>query len=365
MSVPDAASRAGALALALGIAAFVAGHGIAQDAPPVPVGVTEIVVREVRAGVTVPGTVESPQVSLVAAETAGRIRTVHGREGMAVRAGAPLVSLDTARIELRLRAARAELDEARARLDLAERNLVRARELFADDILPRSGLDDAESETTAWTGRVERLDAEIARTELDLDRAVIRAPFGGVVVEERVESGEWVDVGDPCVEIQSTGSFDVRAPLPERHFAAVERGGRATVTFEALPGASFSGTVVATVPRAASGTRTFPVKVRVEDPDGRLAAGMLARVELEVGEPRTATLVPKDALVTDGRGSAVWVVGADDVASLATVRTGDGHGAWVEVLAGLSPGDRVVTRGNERLRPGLTVRATAQEYPLP
>jgi RND family efflux transporter MFP subunit len=362
--IPHRSRAQRGLAPLVAYAALAAGAAAAQG-QPVPVGVTEVVVHQVRPTVTVPGTVESPRISLVAAETAGRVATVHAREGTRVRAGAPLISLDAEAIELRLRAARAELFEARARLDLAERNLVRARRLFDDAILPRSGLDDAESERTAWAGRVERLDADIAWAELDLARAVVRAPFAGVVIRELAEAGEWVAVGDPCVEIQSTDAYDVRVPLPERHFAAIDRDALARVDLESLPDESFAGTIVAAVPRATEGTRTFPVKVRIADPSGRIAAGMLARVEIAVGASRAATLVPKDALVTDAGRPAAWVVGADGIATLVVIETGPGHGPWLEVVAGLAAGDRVVTRGNERLRPGQAVQPTVREYPLP
>jgi len=337
----------------------------AQGEAPTPVEITRAVAHAVRAVVRVPGTVESPRVSVVAAETAGQVAVVLAREGDVVSEGAGLAGVRTDELDIWLRGARAQLAEARARLDLATRNLDRARDLFASTVIARADLDDAVSEQLAWANRVDGLEADIARVELNLRRAVVRAPFAGVVVREHAEVGEWLDVGDPVAEVQATGTLDVRVPVPERYFAALDRDAGARVTFESIPGLVADGRIEAVVPRAEPQSRAFPLKVRIRRPDPRIAVGMLAEVELRAGEPSTAVLVPKDAVVSSGSGAQVWRVGDDGTVAPIAVRTGAGHGAWVEILEGVPPGARVVVRGNERLRVGQGVRPTEREYALP
>ena len=132
----------------------------------------------------------------------------------------------------------------------------------------------------------------------------------------------------------------------------------------ALDGAMFSAiadagetvaadrSVRAVVPRADPRSRTFPVKVVIPNPGGDIGVGMLATVRLPVGEATSAVMVPKDALVDGVQGSSVYVIGGDDTVRPVSVTTGGSQGAWIAVSGGVSPGDRVVTRGNERLRPG-------------
>ncbi len=365
--VPPSRRIVPVVALVSMLALWPGGHrgARAQSGTPAPVGVTAAIERSLGRAIRVPGSVESPRTSLVAAEVAGRVERVHAREGDVVPAGATLVSLRTTVFDIRLRAARAGLAEAEARLDLAARNLERADDLFASTVISRSALDDARSEHAAWRSRVENYEAQIAQAELDLERSVVRAPFAGVVVAEHAEVGEWIPVGAPCAELQASGALDVRVPVPERYFAILDRNATATVRFDSIPGLELDGAIQAVVPRADARARAFPVKVRIPAPDRRVAAGMLAEVEFRAAEDASMILVPKDALVTSSGRPAVWIVGSDGTVSSSPVRAGGGHGAWVEILEGVEAGQRVVSVGNERLRPGQAVREAPREYPLP
>ena len=121
----------------------------------------------------------------------------------------------------------------------------------------------------------------------------------------------------------------------------------------------------AVIPRADERARTFPVKVRIPNEDRRIGVGMLATVRLPVGEASEGVLVPKDALVDGPRGRLIYVIAADDTVRSVPVQTGGAQGVWIAVEGDVAPGDRVVTRGNERLRSGAQVRGEAQEYPEP
>jgi RND family efflux transporter MFP subunit len=324
-------------------------------------------VREhtVRRTVELPGTVEARTSSLVASEVDGLVDGLRAREGQAVGKGQVLVHLRTADLELRLQAAEAGRREAQARLEQADADLERNQDLFDQGILSASQFGASRSERDAWQGRADQLSAEIARLKLDLERSSVQAPFAGVVVAERCEVGEWVGRGDPVVELASLQDLEVRVDVPERYFSQLERGAEATVRFEALAGREVTGTVEAIIPQANPQARTFPLKVRITNPEGRIGAGMLARVALPAGEAYPALVVPKDAVVTRGRDRLVFRLKDDDTVEMVAVQTGAGVGSWVEVREGLARGARVVTRGNERLQPGQAVVGEAGEHPLP
>jgi RND family efflux transporter MFP subunit len=126
-----------------------------------------------------------------------------------------------------------------------------------------------------------------------------------------------------------------------------------------------TGKLNAIIPRANPQARTFPIKVRISNRDGRIGVGMLAQVAFPVGASYPATVVPKDAVIIRGQERMVYRLTEDDTVEPVPVETGAGVGSWVEIQSGLKPGARVVTRGNERLMPGQSVVGEAGEYDLP
>lgn len=357
--------RAGGVGLLAALLTFAAPPARAQSQRASPVRYTEAREQSVRRAIVLPGSVESRVESVVAAEVAAVVVELAAREGDTVEKGAPLVRLRTTTFEIRLQAAEAQHKEAEARMKLAERNLERARELFASKVISQQQLDDAISEFTAWQGRVEQLQATITGIQLDLARCTIRAPFAGVVVRERTEVGEWVGEGDPVMEMVSLNELEVRVEVPEGYFRLLRLGRRATATFESLPGVEVAGTVSALIPRADPQARTFPVKVRIPNREGRIGVGMLAQISFAGGDAYRATLIPKDAVIRRGAQQFVYLLNGDNTVSMVNIETGAGAGAWVAVEGGIRPGQKVVTRGNERLQPGQRVEGQPLEYPLP
>jgi len=333
--------------------------------PASPVGYTEVRDYSVRRSVQLPGTVESRTRSLVASELGGLVMEFLAREGDTVGKGQPLARLRTANLELQHRAAEAQLKEALARLKLAERNRDRAGELFEAKLISRQQYDDAFYEYNAWQGRVESLTAEIARIADDIERCTIRAPFAGAVTAEYTQVGQWLGAGDRVVELLSLDELEVRVEVPEQYFRNLNPGARAAVTFESLPGYTATGQISAIVPRADPAARTFPLKVRISNKEGRIGVGMLAQVVFPAGDSYRATVVPKDAVVRRGPQEIVYLINGDNTVRLVEVKTGEGVGSWVEVRGEVRAGEKVVTRGNERLFPGQPVQGERAEYKLP
>jgi RND family efflux transporter MFP subunit len=348
-------------------AALVAGAAAGQppEMPPSPVRYVMALNHDVRPTISLTGSVDSRRSSLVATEVAGVVARLEAREGDRVGRGEPLAGLRSEEIRLRLEAARGQLQEAEARLRLAEAQLARSRGLFDEQIVSQENLDDAVSEAEAWQGRVIQLRAEVARLEIDLRRTTVRAPFAGVVVREHAAEGEWLGIGDPVAEMVDLDDLEVTVEVPESYYAGLARGGTARVVFSSLGGYEIEGAIRAVVPRANPQARTFPVKVALDNAERRIGAGMLARVDLPVGEPQPAVLVPKDAVTAQGREDVVYVVDEGDTVRPVSVKRGAAVGAWVAVEGGVAAGERVVTRGNERLFPGQKVVPEAMEYERP
>jgi RND family efflux transporter MFP subunit len=333
----------------------VAVAGAQEEPPPALVVTSSVTAESLAESIELPGTVRPVRDSLVASEVDGRVASREVDGGERVRRGEVLARLDTTRLENDRDIARADKAEAEAQLALARRQEARAVELHRDSVLSDRDLDEAVSRREALEARIASLAARIANIEGDISRATIRAPFGGLVTEVHCEMGEWVAQGDPVVRLSSLETLEIVVEVPERYFPALSTGQATPATVDALPEVRLDGRIHALVPRADAEARAFPVIVRAPNPRGRVGAGMLARVRLDLGSGRTALLVPKDAIVRQAQQEMVFLVEGDQVRAV-TVRTGRAVGSRVEVTGDLQAGQSVVVKGNERLMPGQKVR---------
>jgi RND family efflux transporter MFP subunit len=337
----------------------------AQEGPPDPVEFTESQVVTVGAKLELPGSVEPLRKAQVSTPVAGLVTELHAREGDLLEAGQLLAHLDVSTAEARRITLQAQLTESEARLRSATAKLKRANELFEAQVIAREQLDDSLYERDALQARSESLRASIAEIDLSISQSVIHAPFSGVVTRKLTEVGQWVKEGDPVLEILSLDELEVAVQVPEIHIRKVRLGQSARVRLEAYPKMALDGKVSVVVPEADPDARTFPVKISVSSMSGKVRAGMLATVSLAPAVPRRAVMVPKDALVDRGSSWVVFALIADNKVDARSVRRGQGIGEWVEVSGDLGPGERVITRGNERLQSGQAVKARPREYETP
>ena len=328
--------------------------GAQEEAPPALVVTAPVTSGPVSEEITLVGTAGPLIDSLIASEIDGRVVQRLAENGDAVRKGETLVRLDRARLERDLEVAAGERVEVRARLEQARRQEARAHDLHESDVLADRFLDEAMADRRALDGRLDQVQARIASIKDDLIRSAIKAPFDGIVTELHTEVGEWLRRGDPVVRLADFDTIEISLDVPERYYPHVSAGDTAPATLDALPDLILDGSVFAVVPRAGSAARTFPVLVRAPNPGQQVGAGMLARVRLVLSSSREVLQVPKDAIVRQAQGQAVFLL-EGDVVQMISVSTGRTSGTHVEVAGKLKPGDRVVVRGNERLQPGQKV----------
>lgn len=333
--------------------------------PAPKVSFTEAREHTLRQTLTFPGTVEAKTASTLASTAAGLVMEFPAKEGTRVSRGQVIARLRSTPVELTLVSQQASLKEAEARSKLAQSTLGRIQELHAAGVASQQQLDDAQSEGNAWIGRTDSLKADIARLQDELDRMNVRSPLAGIVVHERTEVGQWMAIGGPVVDLLAIDQMEVRMDIPERHFSAIRVGATANVTFESLPDYRVPGKIIAVVPQADAQSRTFPVKVLISNEALRIGAGMLAQVSFTAGEVYRATVIPKDAVMTRGQRRTVFRLNGENKVEEVTVETGSGAGQWIEVRGTLRAGDKVITRGNERLMPGMTVAPQPLAYGKP
>ncbi|UCE63682.1 MAG: efflux RND transporter periplasmic adaptor subunit [Nitrospirota bacterium] len=323
--------------------------------PPSPVRVATVAHQEIQRSVTLVGTVEPWKRSVVATEIEGLVVEFLVEEGMAVKRGQVLARLRTTRLNIRLNSALASHREAQTRFDQAGKDLVRVKALFEKELVTQKEYDDAIAEESALRQRLNQLQTMINQVRDELAKSRIMAPFGGWIIEEFTEVGQWVEAGGPVVELVDLTRLQVEVPLPERFVRDVQVNDPVSVVFDGLPGFKTEGRVFSVVAQADLTARTFPIKLEIPNPKSSVKSGMVSRVTLSVGAPYQALVVPKDALVLRGGREFVFLVQEGKVNQIPVTPVLHLNEV-VEVAGDLQPGMTVVVEGNERLLPGQPVR---------
>jgi RND family efflux transporter MFP subunit len=311
--------------------------------------------RVVTPRISLVGSAEPWLETVVASEASGKVKDMLIHEGERVKENQLLCEQDTSQLELRIQAAQARLKESQANRAKAEREWERQKQLYEINSVAAKAYDDARFNLDAARSNESRLKADLMALKDQLNKKRIKAPVAGYVVKRYCIVGQWLGEGEPVATLVVEDPIWVRIPVPERYISGIKPGQRAEVTFDALPGRTFKGEVVAVIPRAEEAARTFPVRIQVPNPEGKIKAGMLGRATFFMGEAERILLVHKDSLVLSEQGTMVYVIDGQSVRPVRVV-TGSAQDSMIEVRGKLSPGQLVVTRGNERLRPGQPVR---------
>jgi RND family efflux transporter MFP subunit len=242
----------------------------------------------------------------------------------------------------------ASLTEAEALLTAAEATYRRTQQLVEREAVTKQSLVNATAEYEAARARV-------GQSRLRLERSVVRAPISGVAVTRDVEPGEVLSPGAPITMLQRLDRLKATVGVPEIDVGLVRVGGPATVRVDAWPDRTFEGRIHFLAPSAVGSSRTFPAEIAIDNRDGVLKAGMIARVWLVRRSYEAAIVVPRDALQERDLGS-VAVVLDGEVARVRPVSLGAVSGERVVVESGLAAGDTLIVSGHRGLIDGQRVQ---------
>lgn len=289
------------------------------------------------------GRVEASERLRVTAEIAGRIEAIPFDDGQAVKQGQTL-----ARINARI--AEAQVKQAAAQHSLTQATLTRTRALVERQLAARADLDVAEAQAA-------QAEASHELALANLEKAVIRSAISGVVTNVTARKGEVAAPGVSLLEVVQTETVKVIADVPERDVPLLEVGTRVKLEMEAFPGRTFEGELSQVAMVANGATRTFPVEIVVENGDGALRPGMLARVVLVRRELADVVVVPRDAVLDEADGKSVYVV-EDGVATRRIVEVGATRGRFAVATSGVKAGDQLIVLGHRQAVDGQRVEVT-------
>jgi RND family efflux transporter MFP subunit len=293
--------------------------------------------------------------SNIRSETAGRIVEVLVEAGERVEEGQVLLRLDVGRPASAAQAANAAVDQAEARLTQAARELERTRKLVGTGGLPEQRLDDAKDAVRLASASRDAARAEARLARRGVTDAVVRAPFGGTVVDRMVELGEYLAPGSPMLSLADTSLLKARVLLDPREAIDVAVGSPATILVYARADEVFTGEVVRVGEVIDPRTRRLPVEIELDDHGGRLRPGLVAKFEVVTGEPQSEIRVPLDG-VFERFGSQHLYVIEDGIARRRAIELGSVGAGFAQVVGGVEPGETVVIKGVTRVVDGSKVQ---------
>ncbi len=343
---------AGALVLvAFGWLYFDARHAPPAAAPApaaneIAVEAAHVRIGAIRRQIEAVGSLRSEESVIIRPEIAGRISQILFEEGQRVARGTPLVKLDDA-------IARAQVDQQNASLALSRLNFDRAKDLLAKGAGSQRAHDEAVAKLRAD-------EAALALAQATLEKAMLTAPFDGILGLRNVSVGDYVTPGRDIVNIESMETLKVDFRVPEIYAVQLKTGQAVQVTLDAIPGETFDGKVYAIDPAHDPNGRAIILRARLPNRNDLLRSGMFARVVLITEDLEQRVLVPETALVPMGQD--VFVFRLDQgKAKLTKINIGQRRAGEVEVVSGLDSDALVVTEGALKLRDGSLVRANLAE----
>lgn len=339
----------------------------AAEAPQVVKGA---VVESIRSGavpelVEAVGTVRARNAAQLAARIPGTVTAVYAKEGDRVSKGKLLVTLEAAETSAGAAGARAAvteaergLEEAKARKRLADVTFERYQKLYAEQAATRQEFDGRQTEKDVAAQGVAQAEARLAQTREGAKAAGtlagytrVIAPISGIVTAKAADVGMTVFPGMQLLTVEEEGRYRLEVAAPESLRGRVKTGDAVPVAIDGVAG-PLTGRISEVVPAVDPASRTFVVKLDVAAPG--LRSGVYGRASFGVGS-RQGILVPKGAVIERGALTSVWAVGKDNIARMRLVKTGRTSGEKVEVLSGLSDGERIITGGVEKVADGARI----------
>ena len=301
----------------------------------------EAVPSETRAS----GSVEPLRRVMPGTKVLGRVEAVEVGEGDRVRRGQLLARLESRDLEAAVAQAEAALAMAEARLENARVQHDRMRDLHGRGSVTDKALEDATTGFEVGRAAVAQAEANLAAARVDLGYAEIRSPLAGWVVAKHAEAGDMTAPGAPMFTLEDVSRVKINVSVPEAEVVGLFEGGGARV--EVLD-RRIDAAIDRIVPAGDPASRTFSVRLLLDNTDGALKSGMFARVSFEHGE-RAVMRVPASSVVRRGQLEGLFVVSDADAltARLRWIKTGratagaDGE-TRVEVLSGIEAGERYV-----------------------
>lgn len=314
----------------------------AADAPPVtPVSTAMVHSEKLIIELNATGSLVANESLMLKPEINGRIAAIKFREGIRVKTGDVLVTLDANEYHARL-------DVSKANLKLQKISFDRAERLYKQNLTSSQEYDQA-------AAQMEEAKATLSLNEEILRKTILRAPFDAILGLRQVSPGDYVKEGTAIVDVTDISTLKVDFQISETAYSNLNIGQKLDLQVDSYPGETFHGEVYVIAPSLDASSRSLKLRARIPNIDQRLRPGMFARIQLHIAELDNALMIPEEALWPIGDKQFVYRV-IDDKVAMTEVQVGYRRHGDVQITNGIEVGEQVVTAGQMKIRDGAAVK---------
>jgi RND family efflux transporter MFP subunit len=316
---------------------------------------------------TLPGNIQPFNRAAIFARVNGYVKGWDHDIGSPVKAGQVLATIDAPDLDQQLGQAKATLASVRANHQIASLTANRNNILLQKQIVAQQLADQTDADAKAKEAVVDANVANVRQLEAMQSFKALAAPFDGVVTARNVEIGMLINSGgsgQPLFEVSDLHRVRIFVQVPQSFTAGLVPGMKATFEMPQYPGVQFDATLSHTSKAMNANSHSMQVELQADNAAGKLFGGSYCNVHFEVPIDANLVKIPSTALITGNQGTQVATLDGNDKVVLKSVRLGRDLGDSVEVVAGLSPSDRIINSPPETLASGDAVRLAAATPPV-
>ncbi len=304
------------------------------------------------------GSLYFEESSHLASEVSGVVEELYVKEGDKVKKGQKLALLNSDLLNQDIASKEALLKRSKALLQKSTKDFQRYKNLYQNNSISFKEYEDALFALEAQEGSSQSIEAELAKLKKEKEKKSLLAPYDGIILSQAFKRGEWVSIGDSLFNIAKLTPLKASIDVPFNVLRTLKIGQKVEVM---IASKSYNAFIAAVIPLGDSKARTFPIKLSIDDPQEELIAGLEVQVKLFVGGGYNGLLIPRDAILPDEDGSAIFIVRDSKATKIkVTVEKYSGNFAIIHPKEEgiLNTNDKVIIKGHERLRDGVEIIET-------
>ena len=291
----------------------------------------------------------------ISVKSPGPIEDVYVEVGDFVKKEDVLLKIENDELEADKNNKEGELSESLARLELEEKKLERLKALMNSPSFKRAEYEDQINIVKAAEGNLIKITSQYNKAKIIYDDAILRAPYSGVISKRLVTKGNYVNTGTPVFELVNNEQFEIEANIPSDKIPLLNKKKEAEIIFP--DGKILKSSFRSIVPKENPNTRTVIVRFKplFDQKKSNLLINQNMNLKIFLKSKKQIKTIVKDALLIMNGNTVVYVI-EDNIAKLKTIKIGIPYQDSIEVVEGLKEGEKIVVRGNERLRPNQKVQ---------
>lgn len=318
------------------------------------VSVSVVEKKTVRPSLDATGTLYPFDEAIVSAEVDGVIKRVYVEEGRPVSKGMLIAEIDETDFGLELKRAEAQLRQAEVTLTNTKTEYERKKALLKDELITKQQYDDVKTRLDLAEAELQKARASLNLAKQRLSKTKVYATLTGYVKTKKVTTGDFVRTGGQLFTLIKNDPIKLVFSINERDIAKVKVNQEVSFNVETLPAKEFKARVYTIYPNLDEKLRTLTIEARASNEAGLLKPGLFAKVTVYTDAPKDTLLIPSTAVLYEANTMKVYTIEGDK-AKMKIIKTGAKYGDMVEVTEGLTEGERVVVVGQQNLSDGVKV----------